>query len=148
MFDESKLEFIQIPYNREIITDLEELRADAFGKIMEDVYNSTDEFLLRNLTGIMTTYEKEPIAGCYVSSHAPTLYIPYLFVKPDFQRKKYYIGKKTLLETLKRKRNFEKYYHEEFDTVEMIAKNKQLQELYLSWGFNAPYKTLLVRKKI
>ena len=137
-----------IPCSYEIVRNLEKVRLDAFDKPNENVEMLTKEFFAENTSGIMALYKDEIVAGCYVSSHAPVLYISYLFVHPDYQKKQYYIGKKILLETLKRKIDFENYYCEKFSSAHMIAENKKLKELYLSWGFEAPYQTLLVRKNI
>ena len=98
------------------------------------------------MTGLMALYENEIIAGCFVCNHAPILYISSLFVKKEYQRCGYHLGKRILLKTLQQKVEFEKHYKEHFEIAKMYAMNEKLKNLYLSWGFEAPYDSLSVRK--
>lgn len=146
MFDENKLRFQIIPGDKEIVTSLERLKYASFDALNDEITVSLGEFLERNMTGLMALYENEIVAGCFACNHAPILYISSLFVKKEYQRCGYHLGKRILLKTLQQKAEFEKHYKEHFEIAKMYAMNEKLKNLYLSWGFEAPYGSLLVRK--
>lgn len=146
MFDENKLRFQIIPGDKEIVTSLERLKYASFDALNDEITVSLGEFLERNMTGLMALYENEIVAGCFACNHAPILYISSLFVKKEYQRCGYHLGKRILLKTLQQKAEFEKHYKEHFEIAKMYAMNEKLKNLYLSWGFEAPYDSLLVRK--
>ena len=126
--------------------DMERLKYASFDALNDEITVSLGEFLERNMTGLMALYENEIVAGCFACNHAPILYISSLFVKKEYQRCGYHLGKRILLKTLQQKAEFEKHYKEHFEIAKMYAMNEKLKNLYLSWGFEAPYDSLLVRK--
>ena len=115
MFDENKLRFQIIPGDKEIVTSLERLKYASFDALNDEITVSLGEFLERNMTGLMALYENEIVAGCFACNHAPILYISSLFVKKEYQRCGYHLGKRILLKTLQQKAEFEKHYKEHFE---------------------------------
>lgn len=148
MFDENKLEFKTIPYDRQIINDLEVLKKTTFANLGNGIIYEPEVFDAKSMTGLMATYDGEVVAGCFVCNQEPILYISSLFVKNEYQRCGYHIGKQILLKTLQQKVEFEKYYEKQFHLARMYALNEKLRNLYLSWGFEAPYDSLLVQKAL
>ena len=85
---------MNISYNlliptRENVKTLECLRENAYqqASLVEEEKFYTEKILNGEFLAYKASYDKEPVAGIYVSNHFGSLYIDQLFVKYEFQEK-------------------------------------------------------------
>ena len=85
---------MNISYNlliptRENVKTLECLRENAYqqASLLEEEKYYTERILSGEFLAYKASYDKEPIAGIYVSNRFGSLYIDQLFVKYEFQEK-------------------------------------------------------------
>ncbi len=133
---------MNISYNlliptRENVKTLECLRENAYqqASLVEEEKYYTERILSGKILAYKASYNKEPVAGIYVSNRFGSLYIDQLFVKYEFQEKGYYFGKKLLLETLQRKKEIENYFNEIFAVSKIFPINQKARQIYESVGY-------------
>ena len=85
---------MNISYNlliptRENVKTLECLRENAYqqASLLEEEKYYTERILSGEFLAYRASYDKEPVAGIYVSNRFGSLYIDQLFVKYEFQEK-------------------------------------------------------------
>lgn len=122
---------------RENIKTLECLRENAYqqASFLEEEKYYTERILSGEFLAYRASYDKEPVAGIYVSNCFGSLYIDQLFVKYEFQEKGYYFGKKLLFETLQRKKEIEEYFNERFAVSKIYPLNQKAKQIYESVGY-------------
>ena len=122
---------------REQLLELEDLRDDAYQ--VESSFKERLHYLKRleshKFIALSAHYQDELVAGCYVSDQFSTLYIQQLFVGYKWQAKHYHFGKLLLLETLRRREEFECFFQKKFCLYQLVAYDERAKKIYESVGY-------------
>jgi len=83
----------------------------------------------------MEKEDGEMIGGCYLGEYRNSIYVYFLFLKPEYQKSGLQLGRKLLLEVLKHKKEIEEILHQSFDTSSLHPNCDKVKEVYESIGY-------------
>lgn len=116
----------------------EQMRLRAYG-IQKDLDVKDSEYIEEITKGDILVFlyavEDHPIAGCYISNFLNALYVDYLFVLPDYQRKGLRYGQKLLSYILEHKEVVEQYFHRKFSVSELTPGKEEIAPVYEAIGY-------------
>jgi len=134
-----------------MINFLEAMRLRAYAcKSEKNISNELFQNALLNgeELAIIGLNNQDIVAGCYISNSFHSLFIEELFVDRKYQEQGLRYGQKLLLEVLKEKIFFEKYYQQIFLYSRLMPGNNKAEAIYKKMGYLEAANGLYLQKRI
>lgn len=116
----------------------EQMRLKAYG-IRGNLEVGDSEYIEEITTGKILVFLFEiddlPVAGCYISNFQNTLYVDYVFVLEEYQRKGLHYGQKLLRYILEHKEIVENYFQRKFCRSELAPSKEEIIPIYEAIGY-------------
>ena len=120
----------------EEIDEIERIRREAF-HLKRSGCNYYKKFIKdgKILSFALVSDDNQMIGGCYLGSYHNSIYIYYLFMKPEYQKTGLQLGRNLLLSILKHKKRIEELLHQSFEYSSLHPTCKKVHEIYESIGY-------------
>lgn len=117
---------------------VEQMRYKAYGVtffLNVDESEYVPEILNSNILVFLFKLDNKPVAACYISIFHNSLFVDYLFVLPEYQRKGFHYGQKLLAFIIEHKEIVEKHFNKNITTSELCPGSNYVVPIYESLGY-------------